>query len=85
MSMSDTGYNIGADDVNIDLKECGKRKGCYRAPPGCEHEHCQHIITWTPQDDEVHFEIEALVTKGDEDSHPGLWTAVGFSRDTMMV
>ena len=69
----------------IDVTECGKSKGCYRDPPGCEPEHCEHIITWTPQDDDVQFEIDALNTKGDADKNTGLWTAVGFSRDKVMV
>lgn len=83
VSIADVTNNIG-EAVAIDLKECGKSKGCFRYPTGCDHD-CEHIVSWRPVGDDVLFELEAKITEDNDGGSAWFWTAVGFSRDQNMV
>ena len=79
--------NIDAKAVPVvDLSDCGTKKGCFRSPPGCAKQDCRHIVTWKPIDEkEVEFEVDAMLTKDEQDQNSWVWTAVGFSYDKDMV
>ena len=63
--------------AEINTEGCGKTKGCYRHPKGCEERFCSLILTWEKtSDDLIKFELG-----GDTEG----WVAVGFSHDKKMV
>ena len=80
--MADIDNNVGGP---VTFKECGKSKGCYRYPTGCEPHDCEHILTWMPIGEDVVFELDAKITDDNDGASDWFWTAVGFSRDLLMV
>ena len=84
--VTDVSHNIGAP-FTVDPQTCGITKGCYRYPVGCGSHDCENFLTWKPYGNDVLFELDAKITDdNDDDGGPSwFWTAVGFSRDLMMV
>ncbi|XP_065069266.1 uncharacterized protein LOC135694446 isoform X1 [Rhopilema esculentum] len=62
-----------APPLTIDLSTCGKSKGCFKIPSGCNTvSSCRFVVTWMPDQDkkQVRFEL-----KGSENA----WVAFGLN------
>lgn len=60
----------------IDVKECGKTKGCFFDPQDCKDEKsCKKLITWRSEGDSIHFEMMGKKP----------YIAIGFSNNKQMV
>lgn len=58
---------------SIEISQCGKTRGCYRNPPGCNPSDCEVLVTWLDHGDGVDFQMT-----GDTSG----WVSVAFSEDT---
>ena len=66
---------------DIDVTGCGKSKGCFRSPDGCEAANCKFLLTWNAPGggNNVFFEMTAPVDSRNS------WVAFGLSKDANMV
>jgi hypothetical protein len=64
---------------SINDKGCGKSKGCFSVPDGCEVSKCKYFVSWSAQTDKVDFELVAAMSSDSK------WAALGIGRGKAMV
>ena len=65
--------------LEIDVSGCGQSKSCLQDPEDCETASCNFLLTWTPGNDSVTFEMSASVES------PSSYVAFALSHDVNMV